>query len=153
MTASDSHDTNLVGNVESVLVASKGNVSLLLTSGGVEGVDLSNLELVERLASLLDHFLVGSFVHDEYKSVVVLNGLDGRFAAKWVLDDSELVEGVVSSYSSQKDLGSSLLNRSLGLFECGSRPNLGFSGGVSALLDGIGCLLCCNLSSLWHIPY
>ena len=135
------------------MVAGEGNVGLLFSSGSVEGVDLSNLELVELLAGLLDHFLVGSFVHDEYKSVVVLNGLDCRFAAQGVLDDSELVESVVGLHRSQQDLWSSLLHTSFGQSEGGSRPDLGFSGGVSALLDGSGCLLCCNLSSFWHIPY
>ena len=109
MNAHCSHDTNLVGDVEGVLVAGEGNVGLLLASGGVEGVDLLDLELVQRLASLLDHFLVGSFVHNEYKSVVVLNGLDGGLTAQGVLDHSELVEGVVSLDSLEENLGGSLL--------------------------------------------
>ena len=116
------------------MVGGESDVSLLLASGGVKSVDLLDLELVKSLASLLNHFLVGSFVNDEYKSVVVLNGLDGGLAAQGVLDDSELVESVVSLDGLQEDLGTSLLHGSLRQSEGGFGPDLGFLGGVSSLL-------------------
>ena len=84
---------------------------------------------------MLDHFLVGSFVHDEYKSVVVLNGLDGGLTAQGVLDDSELVEGVVSLDGLQENLGGSLLGGGRWSPESGVGPDLRFLVGVRTLLD------------------
>ena len=49
-------------------------------------------------------------MNDEYKSVVVLNSLDGGLGAQWVLEYSILVKSVVCLHSSQQDLWYSLLN-------------------------------------------
>ena len=100
-----SHNANLVGNIQSVLVTAEGNVGLLLSSWSVKSVDFLNLDFVELLASLSDHFLVALLVNDENESVVILNGLDGGFTGKWVLNNSESVEGVVCSDGSEKNLG------------------------------------------------
>ena len=74
-----SHNTNFVGNVQSILIAAEGNIGLLLSSWSVKSVDFLNLDFVELLASLSDHFLVALLVNDENESVVILNGLDGGF--------------------------------------------------------------------------
>ena len=74
-----SHNTDLVGNVKSVLIRAEGNVCFLLSSWGVKSVDFLNLDFVELLAGLSDHFLVALLVNDENESVVILNGLDGGF--------------------------------------------------------------------------
>ena len=116
------------------MVAGEGNVSLLLSSWGVEGVDLSDLDFVECLASLLDHFLASSLVHDEYKSVVVLNCLDGGLTAQWVLDNSELVEGVVNLDGLDHDLWDSLLDSGLWSMESRGSPDLCFLSGMSTFL-------------------
>ena len=99
-----SHDSDFVGNIKSVLVAGEGDVSLLLTSWGDEGVNLLDLDAVELGASLLDHDLGGSLVNDENKSVAVLDGLDGGFRAEWVLDHGEFIESNHWLNSLQKDL-------------------------------------------------
>ena len=86
------------------------------------------------MAGLLDHLLVSSFVHNEYKSVVVLNGLDGRLSREWVLDHGELVEGVQSLHSLDNDLWSSLLVVNFWSSKCGVSPDLGFLSGMSTFL-------------------
>ena len=43
-----SHDSDFVGNIKGVLVAGEGDVSLLLTSWGDEGVNLLDLDAVPR---------------------------------------------------------------------------------------------------------
>ena len=99
-----SHDSDFVGNIKSVLVAGEGDVSLLLTSWGDEGVNLLDLDAVELGASLLDHDLGGSLVNDENKSVAIFDGLDGGFRAEWVLDHGEFIESNDWLNSFQKDL-------------------------------------------------
>ena len=116
------------------MVAGEGNVSLLLTSWGDEGVNLLDLDAVELGASLLDHDLGGSLVNDENKGVAVLDGLDGRLGAEWVLDHGELVEGVQSLHSLDNDLWSSLLVVNFWSSKCGVSPDLGFLSGMSTFL-------------------
>ena len=130
-----SHNTNFVGNVQSILIAAEGNISLLLSSWCVKSVDFLNLDFVELLASLSDHFLVALLVNDENESVVILNGLDGGFTGKWVLNNSESVEGVVCSDSSEENFGASLLNLNLRSSEGNLVPDLVFLLGVSSLLN------------------
>ena len=131
-----SHDSDFVGNIKSVLVAGEGDVSLLLTSWGDEGVNLLDLDAVKLGAGLLDHDLGGSLVNDEYKGVAVFDGLDGRFRAEWVLDHGEFIESNDWLNSFQKNLWYSLLGVSSWSFEGSFVPNLGFLGGVSSLLHG-----------------
>ena len=102
-----SHDLDSIGNIKSVLVGSKCNVGLLFTSWGDEGVNLSNLDFVKILARFFDHLLVSSLVNHEYKSVVVLDGFDGRLTAQWMSNASVLVEGIIFSHSSQDILWTS----------------------------------------------
>ncbi len=70
------------------------HVGLLLATGGDHGVYLADLDRVEFLAGLLNHWLRGALVNDEHKGVVVFNGLDGRLGAARVLHDGVLVPGV-----------------------------------------------------------
>ena len=74
-----SHNTDLVGNIKSILIRAEGNVGFLLSSWSVKSVDFLNLDFVELLAGLSDHFLVALLVNDENESVVILNSLDGGF--------------------------------------------------------------------------
>ena len=135
-----SHNTDLVGNIKGVLVLGEGDVGLLLSSWSVEGVNLLDLELVQLLARLLDHSLVGSFVNDKYKSVVVFNGLDCGLTGEWVLDNCELVEGVQVLHGLHSDLGHSLLHLCRGSSELHSGPDLCSSGGVGSLSHSLGGL-------------
>ena len=106
------------------MVLGESNVGLLLSSWSVEGVNLLNLELVESSACFLDHFLVGSFVHDKYKSVVVFDGLDGGLTTEWVLDSAQFVESVLLRDSSQCDLWCSVLMLNRWSSESGVSPDL-----------------------------
>ena len=133
-----SHNTDLVGNVKSILIRAEGNVCFLLSSWCVKSVDFLNLDFVELLASLSDHFLVALLVNDENESVVILNGLDGGFTGKWVLNNSESVKGVVCSDGSEEDLGVSLLDLNLRSSEGNLVPDLVFLLGVSSLLNCSG---------------
>ena len=65
------------------MVAGESNVGLLLSLWSNESVDLLDIDFVKFLACSLDHWLACSFVNDEYKCVVVLNGLDGRLTTQW----------------------------------------------------------------------
>ena len=105
-----SHNTDLVGNIKGVLVAGESDVGLLFSLGGNESVDLLDFDFVELLAGLLNHWLAGFLVNDEYKCVVVLNGLHGGFTGQWVLNNGEFVEGVILLDGSQKNLWLSDLN-------------------------------------------
>ncbi len=135
-----SHNSDLVCNVKGVLVLGEGDVGFLVSFWSVEGVNLLNLKLVQLLAGLLDHSLVGSFVNDKYQSVVVLNGLDCGLTAQWVLDNSELVEGVQVLHGLQCNFGASLLDLGGWSSESNGTPDLGLSGGVGSLGDSLGGL-------------
>ena len=89
-----SHNSNLVGDFESVVVLGKDHVGLLLATGGDKGVYLADFDLVKLLASLFDHRLGGALVNHEDKGVVVFNSLDGTLGGSWVSNDGVLVPGV-----------------------------------------------------------
>ncbi len=78
-------------------------------------------------------------MNDKYKSVVVLNSLDGGLAAQWVLDNSILVESVVCLDSSEQDLWYSLLNLCFWSSEGGVGPHLCLDSSMSAFLHSGSC--------------
>ena len=117
------------------MVTAEGNIGLLLSSWSVKSVDFLNLDFVELLASLFDHFLIASLVNNENESVVILNSLDGGFTGKWVLNNSESVESVVCFDGSEKNLGRSLLDLSLRSSEGDLVPDLVLLNGMSTLLN------------------
>ena len=121
------------------MVLGEGNVSLLLASWSVQGVNLLNLEFVKLLAGHLNHLFVSSFVHNENKSVVVFDGLDSRLTAQWVVDDAEVVVHFFTLHSSQQNLWSSLLVSHIGSSESHSAPDLSFFSGVGSLLNNLSC--------------
>ena len=129
-----SHDSDLVGNIEGILIAGESDVGLLLTSWGDQGVHFPNLDVVKLGASLLDHNLGGFLVNDENKSVAVLDGLDSRLGAQWVLQNGEFIESNHWLHSSQGNLWASLLSEGSWSLEGGFVPNLGLFGGMSTLL-------------------
>ena len=144
--ANCSHDSDLVGDIKGILIAWECNVCFLLSSWGDEGVNFLDLNWVEIGAGLLDHFLIGFFVNNEYKSVAVFDGLNGRFTAQWVLDNSVLIESNDWLNSFQDVLWRSLLLEASWSLEGGSVPDLGFFGSMSSLLHG-GLDFLCNLNS------
>lgn len=86
-----SHDSDSVGDVESVVLWAEDNVSLLLSIGSDESVDLLDFDVVEFLTGLLDLGLGGLEVGQKDEGVVVFNSLDSTFGGEWVLDDGKLV--------------------------------------------------------------
>ena len=129
------------------MVAGESNVGLLLSLWSNESVDLLDIDFVKFLACSLDHWLACSFVNDEYKCVVVLNGLDGRLTTQWVLDNSELIEGGNLVHSSQKNLWLSDLSHGLWESESSFGPHLSLLSDVSTLLNS-GRYLLSDLLSL-----
>ncbi len=89
-----SHNSNLVGDLESVVVLGQDHVGLLLATGGDKSVDLADFDLVKLLAGLFDHRLGGALVNHEDKGVVVFNSLDCALGGSGVSYDSVLVPGV-----------------------------------------------------------
>jgi len=88
-------DTDSVGNVQSIGLRDQTNVSLLHTVGTDEGVDGSDLDVVQFLNSKLDLLLSGSVGDDKDESVALLDLLHGRLRGQRVLQDIELSELVV----------------------------------------------------------
>ena len=89
-----------------------------------------------------DLSFVSSFADNEYKSVVIFNGLDSRFGGEWVLDNSELVEGVGGSDSSVDDSSRSSLDSGVWSSEGDSGPDLGLSSGMGTLLNSSSSSVC-----------
>ena len=82
-----SHDSDLVCDLKSIMHLVKNNISLLLSVWSDKSVDLSNLDIVQVLASLLDGWLGGTLIYEENKSVVVFDILDCGVTVEWLLDD------------------------------------------------------------------
>lgn len=90
-----SHNSNLVGDLESVVVLGQDNVSLLLAAGGDKSVDLADFDRIKFLDSLFDRRLGGTLVNHKDESVVVLNSLDCALGGSGVSNDGVLVPGVL----------------------------------------------------------
>ena len=134
-----SHNTNLVGDIKSILITGESNVSFLFSSWSVKSVNFLYFDLVKLLACLLDHLLVSSFVDDEDESVVVFDCLDGRLTAQWVFDNSVLVESVVCLDCLEQNLWNSLLRINLWSSESCFSPDLSLEFGVSSFLHSGSC--------------
>ena len=128
-------DTDPVGNIEGIEILGKTDVGLLESTGGDEGVDLVTLDAVEVLDGGLDLSLVGLDVDDEHEGVGVLDELHGRFGGEGVLDDGELVEGVLLGGGSGGVLG--LAGEGVGAVEVDLGVNSGALLG-DALLEALG---------------
>ena len=136
-----SHNTDLVGDIQSVLLGRDHDVSLLEAVGSDEGVDSRDLDVIEFLASFLDHWLVSSSVNDEHQCIVVFNGLDGALSAQRVLNDGVLVPGRLEVDAASSVLGSTGQSECLGSSEGGVGPNLVLSDAVASLLNSGGGVL------------
>ena len=142
-------DTDPVGNIEGIEILGKADVGLLESTGGDEGVDLVTLDAVEVLDGGLDLSLVGLDVDDEDESIGVLDELHGRFGGEGVLDDGELVEGVLLGGGAGGVLGLAGEGEGVGAVEV----DLGVNSGAllrDALLEALGdrCCLGCSLSGV-----
>ena len=137
-------DADPVGNIEGIEIFGKFHVRLLEAAGGDEGVDLVGLDAVEVLDGGLDLSLVGLDVDDEDQSVRILDEFHGRFGGEGVLDDGELVEGVLLGGGAGSVLGLAGEGQGVGAVEV----DLGVDSGsllgdalLEALGDG-GCVGC-----------
>lgn len=64
-------NTNLVGNLEGIIISSEFDKSLLLSSWGDQSVDLADFNVVQILHNLFDLGFIGTDVANENKSVSV----------------------------------------------------------------------------------
>ena len=142
-----SHDSDLVGHIEGILITCQFNIGLLQSLGSDESVDLLNLDPVKSLDGLLDLSLVGLFLDYENESVVVLDGLDGGLGAEWVLHDIEAVVGLLRD-TSEWILWDSLLDEGLWSLEGNLGPDLGLAGLVDTSLHSSSSLSSSSLP--WH---
>ena len=85
-------DTNLVGNLDGLVIGGETDESLLLSVGTDEGVNLDGLDVVHLLNGILDLVLVGVDVDDEDEGVVGLNLGHGSLSGQGVVEDGELVQ-------------------------------------------------------------
>merc|ERR550514_2313475 len=143
-----SHDSDSVCYVKRVLIRGNQRVNFLIAFWGNQRVNFLDLDVVQLLARLLNHSLVSSLVDNEYKCVVVFNGLDSRLTAQWMLDNGIFVEGIIFSHSSQDILWFSLLDKCLWSSEACLGPDLCFFGGVFTLLH-CSCSCFSRLVPFW----
>ncbi len=90
-----SHNSNLVGDLESVVILGQDNVGLLLAAGSDESIDLADFDRVKILDGLLNQRLGGTLVNDENESVVVFNSLDSALGGSGVSNNGVVVPGVL----------------------------------------------------------
>ncbi len=133
-----SHNTDLVGDIQGVLLRRDHDVCLFEAVGSNKGVNSRDLDAIEFLASFLDHRLISSSVNDEHQRIVVFNGLDGALGAQGVLDDGVLVPGRLQLHASSCVLRSTSERESLWSSEGGVGPNLVLSDAVASLLNSGG---------------
>ena len=79
-------NSNLVGNIQGVIIRGQSDISLLVSGRSDQGVHLGHVDVVELLDSSLDLVLVGLDVTNEDQGVVVLNLLHGGLSGQRVLD-------------------------------------------------------------------
>lgn len=87
--------TDSVGNIQSIVVSSQSDVSLLGTVWSDQSVNVLNVDFVQFLNSSLDLVLVGLDGNLQNQGVTVLNLLDGGLRGNWRLDDLVSVQSVV----------------------------------------------------------
>jgi hypothetical protein len=83
-------NADLGSNVHSILIGRNSDISLLLTVGSDQSVDVVSVNFVHLLDGILDLFLVGSGVNEENQSVAVLHLLHSSFGGDGVLNNGVL---------------------------------------------------------------
>jgi hypothetical protein len=87
-------DSDLVGDVKSVVVTSQSDVSLLLAVWSDEAVYLCDFDIVELANSSTNVIFVSSNMNLEYQSVVVLDFLHRSFSGQRIFDDVERIHAI-----------------------------------------------------------
>merc|ERR1712071_464041 len=129
------NDSDLVCNVQGVVVRGKTNVCLLVSGGTHKGVDLGHIDVVQFLNSRLDLMLVSLEVADEDERVIILDLLHGRLGGQRVLDHVVSIHLVPRRSRLPRVLGSTGGTESLGPVELDTGSNLLDPGAVDALDD------------------
>ena len=140
-----SHDADLVGDVQCLLVCGQYDVSLLLSVRAYKCVHSLDLDIVQILAGFLDLRLIGSAVNDENKSVIVFNSLNGAFSTQRMLDNGILVPCMLFWTTTLVVLWFAVQLESSRASECDFGPDLVLLLLVSSFLQRGGSFL-----SLWE---
>lgn len=143
--ASVSHNSDLVCDLESIVLLVKNNKSLLLSFWCDKSVHFSNLDAVQFLSCLLDRWLGSALVNNEDQSVEFLNGLDGTLRAEWVSDDGVLVPSGLLLNTVFKGNGFSFKRQSFWKFERDLCPDLALGRSMSTFLYSRCSCLCLSL--------
>ena len=81
------NDSDLVGNIQSIIVGRQSNVRFLLAIGAVKCVDFGHIDIVQLLDGRANLVFVTARVNDKDQCVVIFDLLHSRLSGKWVLDD------------------------------------------------------------------
>ena len=130
-----SHNADLGGGLEGVLVLGQDHVGLLLTSGSNHSVYFAHLDVVEVLDALADHGLGRTAVNNKDQGVVILGDLHCALGGLGVFDNCVLVPGSLASEGVADDLLLAGKRESLGETESDLGPSL---------------VLCTNMFSILH---
>merc|ERR1712038_1483721 len=131
-------DADLRSGLQSVVVGSQLDVSLLVAGGPDQGVDLGDVDLVKLLDGLLDLILVALGVNDEDQGVVVFDLLHGGLGGQGELDDGELVVAGPRGDGLGRALGVAGQLEGAGPLEVDRGPDLSLLVLVTAGFDGVG---------------
>merc|ERR1712038_736804 len=131
-------DADLRSGLQSVVVRSQLDVSLLVASRPGQGVDLGDVDLVKLLDSLLDLVLVALGVNNEDQGVVVFDLLHGGLGGQGELDDGELVVAGPGGDGLGRALGVAGQLEGAGPLEVDRGPDLSLLVLVTAGFDGVG---------------
>ena len=129
-----SHNSDLVSDIEGIMFRGNDDVCLFETVWSDECVNSADLDVIEFLASFLDHWLVGSSVNDEHQCIAVFNGLDGAFGTQRILNDGVLVPGLFLLNTLSRVLWFTSKSQSLWSSEGSVGPHFVLSNGMASLL-------------------
>jgi hypothetical protein len=145
--ASALDESNLVGNIKSISVSGQTDISLLLTVGSDESVDLGSVNIIKLLDGILDLSLVGLDINEEDEGVIILELLHGSLSVKGLTNDAVLVHARSVGDGLAAVLGSTSKLESLGQVEGGGSADLALSlalGTLKGSLLGIKSLVLSN---------
>merc|ERR1719222_111898 len=140
-------DSDLVGDVQGVVVRGKADVGLLISSGSHQCVHLRDIDVVQLLDSRLDLVLISLDIADEDQGVVVLDLLHGGLGGQGVLDDVVSIHAVPAGSRLARVLGGSGRPEGLRPVELNAGPDLLDPGAMDTLHNLLlalsGLLDCC----------
>lgn len=114
----DLDESDLVCNIQSVVVRREPNVCLLLPIGSNQGVDFGSLNIVKFFNGIFDLSLIRLYVNNKDEGVVLLDLLHRRLRVQWRDDGSELVHSWCMGNGFTRVLGIPTQAECLGTVEC-----------------------------------